>query len=282
MTDLSIKNQGLNLAASVYGPHNAPNVLCLHGISNSRDTWLETVDHLRSDYRVWTLDFRGHGHSDYANSYLVENYASDAIAALNVIAKPTIVIGHSLGGIVASLLAQKAQAYVKAVLLEDPPTYLNEPAEWNKTVLSKAFPILRDQQRAMQADSASLQEFINFAANSLAVQGGVIADHQTQRHVDSNGSALQRHDPDTWEPAINGSMLETIDTSIPLAVPCLLMQADPALGPAFLAGHERRFKATNPDAEVITFLGAPHRIHATRNQQTRFLDVVSGFLKQQV
>lgn len=278
MTDLTLTNTDLNLSASVSGPWDAPNVLCLHGISNSRDTWQETVEHLQDQYRIWTLDFRGHGHSDHGNSYLIADYASDATAMLQLIGKPTIIIGHSLGGIVAACLAQKPNPLIKAVLLEDPPMYLNEKSEWDKTLLSKAFPVLRDRQIAMQIAQASLDEFIEFAASTPSVLGGVVSDHQTHRHLDSNGSALQRHDPSSWEPALNMTMLATIDSNLPLQVPCLLLQADHALGPAFLEGHEKRFMASNPGAEVVLYEGAPHRIHATRQQEARFLADVDTFL----
>ena len=68
MTDVTIYNGTLRLAASVHGPTVAPDVLCLHGISGSRDTWEETVCRLENRYRVWTLDYRGHGHSDRADT----------------------------------------------------------------------------------------------------------------------------------------------------------------------------------------------------------------------
>lgn len=278
MTDITINNGELRLAASVQGPANAADVLCLHGISNSRDTWHESVERLKDRYRVWTLDFRGHGHSDRAQSYLVQDYTSDAQAALDVIAKPTIVVGHSLGGIVAVRLAQHACKNVLAVFLEDPPMYLNEVVEWNKTVLSKAFPVLREQQMGLQAAGAGFSEFVEFAANTPAIQGGVIGDHQTQRHLDSNGSALQRHDPRCWSPALDMTMLAAMDTSMPLLTPSMVLQADHSLGPALLAGHELRFKQSNPTAQIITYKGAPHRIHATSASSDRFLNDLDGFV----
>ena len=280
MTDITITNGTVKLALSVHGPNRAPNVLCLHGISNSRDTWYETVDRLRDRFRVWTLDFRGHGHSDRAQRYLVEDYTSDAQAVLDQIGRPTIVVGHSLGGIVAVRLAQYPNQNVRAVLLEDPPMYLNEKAEWDKTVLSKAFPILRAEQGKMQKAGADFKAFVEFATNSLAIQGGIIGDHQTQRHLDSNGSALQRNDPNCWAPALNMTMLGAMDTSLVLRVPTMLLQADHSLGPALLAGHELRFKKNNPKAVVVTYAGAPHRIHATAATAARFLDDLDGFVTQ--
>ncbi|MFT7526929.1 MAG: pimeloyl-ACP methyl ester carboxylesterase [Arenicella sp.] len=280
MTDITITNGTIKLAVSVHGPIRAPNVLCLHGISGSRDTWYEAVDRLRDRFRVWTLDFRGHGYSDRAKGYLVEDYTSDAQAVLDHIGQPTIVVGHSLGGIVAVRLAQYTNQNVRAVFLEDPPMYLNEKAEWDKTILSGAFPILRAQQVKMQDAGADFKAFLEFAANSVAIQGGVIGDHQTQRHLDSNGSALQRNDPNCWEPALNMTMLGAMDTALVLKVPAKLLQADHSLGPALLAGHELRFKKSNPYAEVVTYAGAPHRIHATAATEDRFLDDLDVFVTQ--
>lgn len=62
MTDITIENRAIRLAASVDGPANARAILFLHGLSLSRDTWEDTARRLTNQYRVWTLDFRGHGH----------------------------------------------------------------------------------------------------------------------------------------------------------------------------------------------------------------------------
>ncbi len=264
MTDVTISNGTLRLAASVHGATDAPNVLCLHGISGSRDTWQETVRRLEDRYRVWTLDFRGHGHSDRAERYLIADYVSDAAAMLDAIGQPTIVVGHSLGGVTALALAQVPHPLVSAVFLEDPPIYLGEPSEWDKGVYATVFPILRDKEIELQSTGAELGSYIEFAADTPALQGGVAADHISPRHLESVGSALQRHDPATWSPVLDLTVFNTLDTSRPLQVPTMVLQADNALGPALMAGHEARFIATNPTAEIVTYRGATHRIHATR------------------
>jgi pimeloyl-ACP methyl ester carboxylesterase len=58
------------------------------------------VDHLVSTglYTVTTLDLRGHGLSDRANSYRLDEFADDVVDALP--AGLDSVIGHSLGGAV--------------------------------------------------------------------------------------------------------------------------------------------------------------------------------------
>jgi pimeloyl-ACP methyl ester carboxylesterase len=104
MNDITIENAGLALAASVYGQPEAPPVLLLHGISNSRDVWYDWAEELSDRYRVYALDFRGHGHSARAERYGIADYVSDAEATLRAIGAPTRVVGHSLGGVVAGAL----------------------------------------------------------------------------------------------------------------------------------------------------------------------------------
>jgi len=64
MTDLTLANDNVRLAASVDGPIGAMPVLLLHGASASRDTWDVIKRQLIDRYCVWKLDFRGHGHTD--------------------------------------------------------------------------------------------------------------------------------------------------------------------------------------------------------------------------
>ena len=85
MNDITIDNAGVALAASVYGRPELPPVLLMHGISNSRDVWYDWAVELSDRYRVYALDFRGHGHSARAEHYGIADYVSDATAMLAAI-----------------------------------------------------------------------------------------------------------------------------------------------------------------------------------------------------
>src|SRR5258705_11329469 len=86
MTHLTLANGNVRLAASVDGPMDAVPILLLHGASVSRDPWDETRQQLMDRYCVWTLDFRGHGHSDRAPNYnLAGGVAQDHISARHLL-----------------------------------------------------------------------------------------------------------------------------------------------------------------------------------------------------
>lgn len=280
MTDLTITNGELRLAASVFGPKGAPTVLCLHGITNSRDTWQETVQHLCDRFRVWTVDFRGHGHSDRCDTYCSPQYVSDAIAAVEFIARPTVVIGHSLGALAATMLAQQPHPLVRAVLLEDPPTYLGIREEFDQSDLAVVFPMVRDAQLALREQDVALSHWVQMIANAPDPRGGVAADHYDERNILSFASALQRHDPASWPPVFDLTGFEGFDPDLPIQTPVTLLRADPALGSTLLAGHEQRFIETNPHTELIEFPGVTHRIHASKSAQARFLEVAEAFVRK--
>ncbi|MFC2953997.1 alpha/beta fold hydrolase [Marinicaulis aureus] len=280
MTDLTIKNGDLNLAASVYGPEGAPAVLCLHGIAGARDTWQETVRRYEDRFQVWTLDFRGHGHSDRAESYLVEDYAADAAAALDFIRRPTIIVSHSLGAVTGAFLAQQPHPFLKALFMEDPPYYFGEAAEFAKSGNDKRFDAVQKMLIAMREKGAGLGEYLSAAGDAPAPQGGVQADHSSARHILSAASGLMRQDPACWTPAKSTAVFESFKGDEPLKVPAMLVRADPELGPGFTPEHESRFLAANPDATVEMIEGAPHRIHATIRHQPRYYELLDAFLAQ--
>ena len=282
MTDIIIANGKVKLAASVFGSENAPDVLCLHGISMSRDTWEETVDRLKDRCRVWTIDFRGHGHSDRADRYLLEDYASDAAVALETIGRPTVVIGHSLGGATAALLSQIPHTFVKAVFLEDPPYFTQAPVQGEPDFFKMVFTMLRDKEIEMQTANAPLSAYVEMAKNMPSPLGGKTADHSSDRHILSIASALQRQDPASWEPALDRSVFATFNPAQPIKVPAKIIQADGALGAAFGQGHEKQLLEVNPSVEVVCYKGASHMIHVSQNSASRFLDDVDNFVTKHI
>jgi pimeloyl-ACP methyl ester carboxylesterase len=278
MTDLDVRNGDLRLAASVFGSADRPAVLLLHGLSASRDTWEEAVRRLDDRFQVWTVDFRGHGHSDRAGSYLIADYASDAEAVIDLIGRPTVVAGHSLGAVTAGVLAQRPHPLVRAVFLEDPPWYLGLEAEWDKGLYKQIFPLLRRQQIELQEAGAPLSQWLEATSAAPSPKGGTAADHVVPRQLLCTASARARHDPRAWDTSIDQTLLAGFDPDAPMRVPATVLQADPDLGPALMAGHEDRLRATNPEVEIIRHDGATHLIHAGLESAGRFLDQLDAFV----
>lgn len=280
VTDLTIMNGERRLAVSTFGSADAAPLLFLHGVSMSRDTWEESAARLVDRFNIWTLDFRGHGHSDAASSYALADYKSDAQAVLERIARRTILVGHSLGGCVAGLIAQEGHPLVRGVVLEDPPWFLGESAEWERTFFPRLFAIITERQAAWRKANDPLETYLAFLANAPLPDGGTAKDVISARHLLSHASALQRQDSRCWgEPGepVTGRALAAIDTSRPFLCPSLLIRGEERLGAAFLDAHCARLAMVSPDAEIVQYAGCGHHMHRMRAFEERFAEDVRRF-----
>lgn len=99
-----------------------PPVLLLHGVTDSGECWPGTVRHLVRTRDVLTLDARGHGRSDLPDEpFTLEDLADDAARTIReVLGRPAVVVGHSMGGLTAQELALRHPDLVRGMVLEDP------------------------------------------------------------------------------------------------------------------------------------------------------------------
>ncbi len=116
---------GLRLYSRVYEPADptAPAVLCLAGLTrNSRD-FESLAAHLASRYRVICPDLRGRGLSErdpHWRNYHPGVYLQDLRQLLAALGSPRVaIIGTSLGGLLAMLLAASAPGTVAGIVLND-------------------------------------------------------------------------------------------------------------------------------------------------------------------
>lgn len=96
-------------------------VLLIHGwaCDGSDWSWLSTA--LVGEYRVVVPDLRGHGRSATGEGYRPEDFAADILdLMLGLDLTNVVLVGHSLGGIVASLIAESHPHLVAGIVLFDP------------------------------------------------------------------------------------------------------------------------------------------------------------------
>ncbi len=95
-------------------------VLLIHGMSSSQDTWWRVGPALEArGWAVDTVNLAGHGGRPIGAVRSVAALAED-LAAQRPESR-TLVVGHSLGAIVALELLAACPTYARGVLLEDPP-----------------------------------------------------------------------------------------------------------------------------------------------------------------
>jgi pimeloyl-ACP methyl ester carboxylesterase len=111
------------LAYRTAGDVNNPVMLLLHGIGSGSGSWVHQLKAFSDDYRVIAWDAPGYGPStplgpdapvaaDYANALRA------LLAAIQV--RPQIIIGHSLGALIAGAFAAQSSDRLKALVFANP------------------------------------------------------------------------------------------------------------------------------------------------------------------
>ncbi|MEC7051867.1 alpha/beta hydrolase [Streptomyces violaceochromogenes] len=122
----SVRANGITLAYRAWGPQDAPPLVLLHARGADGADWAEIAPALATGAavprRVYAPDLRGHGGSDRPGGYAYETLRDDLHAFLGALGIDRAdVVGHSLGGALAYLLAQRSPRLVRRLVLEDVP-----------------------------------------------------------------------------------------------------------------------------------------------------------------
>jgi esterase len=277
---MRIDNDGVGLEVAVDGPDDGPNVLFLHGISGSSATY-EFLLPRYPRHRIHRLDFRGHGRSDRApGAYLLDDFAGDAEAVLDVLG-PMPIVGHSLGGITAAYVSQRRPELAPALLLEDPPLFFGDRAVFDATPFAVVFPLMQAAIQGWQADGTTAEQIAAAMAALPSMSGqGTMADENTPDALAATGAALSQLDASVFDPVLSGESLGEFDPAVPIPAPGLLLQPDQELGGAFFGDHPQRLAAVSPQLEVVRMHGVGHLIHDSRTHRDEYLAVLDRFLDQ--
>ena len=119
--EIAIDNVTLNVQVLGQGE---PTLVFLHYWGGTHRTWSVVTPQLTSDYRVVTYDMRGWGHSSAAvDGYSIAALANEATALIQQLGLRTyVLVGHSMGGKVAQLVASHRPEGLKGLVLVAPAT----------------------------------------------------------------------------------------------------------------------------------------------------------------
>jgi 3-oxoadipate enol-lactonase len=96
------------LAYRAWGPTGAPPLVLLHALGEQSSDWALVAQALGSSWRVYAPDLRGHGASDWAGPYTIEQLATDLAAFVDALGLEQVALGgHSICGPPAHLYAAR-------------------------------------------------------------------------------------------------------------------------------------------------------------------------------
>ncbi len=246
------------LAKTTYGADGGQTPLLIaHGLFGSARNWGVVAKRLSEDRLVSVVDMRNHGESPWHDGHRYPDMAEDLAEAIDA---PSDVLGHSMGGKAAMLLALSAPEKVRKLVVAD-----IAPVAYSHTQL----PMIE----AMRAIDLTKVE----------TRGD--ADRQLEAAISEAGVRaflLQSLDVKQKRWRLNLDILAEEMANI-IGFPDISATFD---GPAlFLSGadsdyvqtkHRERIKALFPQARFAKIPGAGHWLHAEKPRE--FEAAVAAFL----
>lgn len=175
----------IELAAHLYGPEDGRPVLALHGWLDNAMSFARLAPRLPG-LRIVALDLAGHGHSGHRPAgagYALMDYVADALAVAEHLGWQRFsLLGHSLGAIIATLLAGAVPERIERVALidgifpltheaEETPAKLGEALKAQLSLGEKRLPVYPSVERAVEARLRGGYPLSREAAELLASRG---------------------------------------------------------------------------------------------------------------
>ncbi|MCL3859438.1 alpha/beta fold hydrolase [Actinotalea sp. K2] len=243
-------------------------VLLLHGVTDSSGCWAGPAEQLARGSHVVAQDARGHGDSPLLQEpFTIAALAADAARVLReVIGRPALVVGHSMGGVTAQELALTEPDLVAGLVLEDPAWVTVREVD------TSGVPLWMRQTLASYRDvtAEELEERSRVEHPTWAPEVHV-AWAEAKVVVDQGLADV----PHAWDGR------DWVEAMAGLAMPVTLLTGDPAQGAIVRPAQVSRvveLLGAFPDGNLV-HVPVPHVGHCIRYEAPlRFLDAVEDAL----
>jgi len=269
----------MNLYAHITG--QGPALVILHGLYGCSDNWMSIARSLAaSGHTVCVPDLRNHGRSPNHPEHSYRVMAADVVAWMEQTGlEQAVILGHSMGGKVATWLAAAHPRKVRALILADiAPVGYASLKEYSPHVVEHL-----NIMTALEALDIARIHTRQEAEQALAPQ---IPDRATRQFLLKN---LQRDAQGTffWRmnlPVLKQALPEILGGMDPLklghpnlieGIPALCIRGERS---SYVGVQEQIFlQQAIPGIKIVTLTNAGYWVHA--EQPGMFLSAVQNFLK---
>ena len=191
MQEHFLQVKGLELCLCEWGEPEDPTVMILHGWLDQAASWSEFAEGLVAHgYHVLALDHRGHGRSAHLpiySDYHFPDYCADLQEViLQLQLEDFILIGHSMGGTIASIYSALCPVKPRHLILVDGVGTRHE-TEAKATLRYETHLRQRREDSVHRVMASKEQAVRKLQANHpylSAEQAMVLVDRTTQKHDD--------------------------------------------------------------------------------------------------
>ena len=247
------------------GEAGAPRVLALHGWLDNAASFLPLSQHLRGIDLV-AIDLPGHGastHLPLPADYLLITFARAALAAADALGwERFALLGHSLGGVVASVMASAQPHRIERLLAIEALGALAEKEERTTQRLRDAFDAHRtladNQLRVFPDIATAARARMQAGTGALGEAAALLLVERGLRRVD--GGFAWRSDPRLTMPtAVRMSEAQSRDLVANIECPTRVIYADPPQ--SYFPDALRRERAAMLRNGELVVLPGSHHLH---------------------
>ncbi|KAH7929184.1 alpha/beta-hydrolase [Leucogyrophana mollusca] len=228
-----------NLAATVWGsPTASKRAILFHGLTASSQTFFRVAEGLvAAGYHVTAPELLGHGSARRGTDYTIAGLAEEVRPFFTETPGYDLVIGHSLGGLVALAILPLLGSRPTRMVLVDPPLYQSQELVDEKTVyFSDEVTNVRSLEKYQSANPRWTR-----ADAAWKVLGAEMCEAETVQAI------FKQNVP--WD---FGHLLGTVPPNVNLTV----QGADPSLKPCFRVEEAAEY----PHVKTQVIWGSTHSI----------------------
>jgi len=225
-------------------------VILLHGIGSSTNMWRDVTTSLPVDVRVVAIDLLGFGKSPQPTwaTYSVSTQVKSVVKTmvLNRLPPGSLLVGHSLGALVATEVAGAVPVYVSELLLISPPVY--RPSR-GKVVATQREDILRGIYKIMHRNPKTSEKALLLARKYYAKRNGI--NLARDLNIDTFLATLK-----AW--IVNQAAIDPIKQ---IKIPTTILSG--SLDPLVIGKNLDRLSKTNKFISHTVVKGAGHNVVGT-------------------
>jgi lipase len=167
-----------------WGDPAGPPLVCVHGVAGHGARFRKLAEERLGRFRVVAPDLRGHGRSEWAPPWRLEQHLEDLLdtaAALGI--DRATWLGHSFGGRLALELAARSPERVEAIVLFDPAIWVPPP-----------FALQHAEEARAEQSFASPDEAVAWrvASGTVVHAPRELLEEEAEAHLERSGDGRLR------------------------------------------------------------------------------------------
>ena len=259
-----------------YGSSSEQPLVMLHGGAWRWQEYLSLIPSLGQGWHVYALDLRGNGRSGWVpDTYRLEDFVKDNAEFVSRLNAAATLVGHSIGGVIALMVAARCPDKIKALIIEDSCLTLDN---YRRIIDSSRdmFGLWLSLKKSAQSE----QELALALADAYKDYPGV-----TSAWILFFAGCLWQLDPTYFDALLHDfdSFTEGYDYQSILAkidCPVLFLRGETKLG-AVMTDDEISWLQTNfGNVQCARIDGVGHLLHLQDEGQAPVLAAMRGFLER--